>query len=247
VQTPEEVEKEEADDLGMAYDDAFQAVIAELKAEEEPFGANQNGMNLNNKMILRDWKREYRKGTPHWAEELDPSLYCQEFVNNIEGDKYSDILEIGCGNGRDSIYFALAGYKVTAIDAVPEAVAIARANISKAKVQVKIEIANVETLPFGDDAFDAAFCLSVLHSTDLSKSLPEIYRVLRSRGKAFIHIYANTILATGKIETNVEIDDFIEQLKSTGFSIDSFYNEEEKEADERGERHLICVTRVRKP
>jgi len=34
VQTPEEVEKEEADDLEKAYDDAFDAVIAELKGME---------------------------------------------------------------------------------------------------------------------------------------------------------------------------------------------------------------------
>jgi 2-polyprenyl-3-methyl-5-hydroxy-6-metoxy-1,4-benzoquinol methylase len=198
------------------------------------------------KMTPGDWKKEYQRGTAHWAEELDPSLYSQEFVDWIKGDKYSNILEIGCGNGRDSIYFARAGYQVTAVDVVPEAISLARTNISEAKVQVKTEVANVEKLPFEDESFDAIFCLSVLHSTNLSKSLTEIYRVLRPKCKAFIHIYANTILANGRIETNVTVNDFIELLKLAGFSIDTFYSEEEEEADERGERHLICVTQVRK-
>jgi 2-polyprenyl-3-methyl-5-hydroxy-6-metoxy-1,4-benzoquinol methylase len=203
-------------------------------------------ITIFSEMTPDDWKREYKKGIPHWAEDLNPSLYCQEFVDRIKDDKYSDILEIGCGNGRDSIYFARAGYQVTAIDIVPEAISLARTNISEAKITVKTEVANVEKLPFEDESFDAIFTLSVLHSTNLSKSLPEIYRTLRSKGKAFIHLYANTILADSEIETNVTVDDFIGLLKSTGFSIDSFYSEEEKEADENGERHLICVTQVRK-
>jgi ubiquinone/menaquinone biosynthesis C-methylase UbiE len=210
---------------------------ARIGKKEDQFRAN---------MTPEDWSRAYQRDMAHWAEELAPSLYCQEFVDRIKDNEYSDVLEVGCGNGRDSIYFALADYQVTAVDVVPEAIELARANISKAGVRVKTEVANVEDLPFEDNTFDAIFCLSVLHSTNLSKSLPEMYRILRPKGKAFIHIYANTILPDGKIETNVTVDDFIDALKRAGFSIDSFYSEEEKEADESGERHLICVTQVAK-
>ena len=45
----------------------------------------------------------------------DPSTFAQYVQNNHLG-KRGQLLELGCGNGRDALYFAQNGLKVTALD-----------------------------------------------------------------------------------------------------------------------------------
>ncbi|GAH19767.1 unnamed protein product, partial [marine sediment metagenome] len=59
----------------------------------------------------RDWEEAYSEDPPHWAVDLTPSLFAQDFTKEMADRKLKSVLEIGCGNGRDSIFFARAGFK----------------------------------------------------------------------------------------------------------------------------------------
>jgi len=50
-----------------------------------------------------------------YPENKMPSSFA-EYVNSVYLKKNKTLLELGCGNGRDAIYFANLGLKVTAID-----------------------------------------------------------------------------------------------------------------------------------
>jgi len=193
------------------------------------------------RMTPSKWEAEYAKGTPHWAEDMNPSEFAQNFVGEVKRRKLKSVLEVGCGNGRDSIFFAKSGLDVTAIDVAPSAVELAESNIKKAKVEVDIRVANAEKLPFSANKFDSIFSLSVLHATDLRKSMSEVYNVLKYRGYAFIYIYGDTQFASGERKVVIEVDDYIELLKSVGFMIENFYTEEEEKFDEYGEKHRLLV------
>ena len=198
-------------------------------------------------MTPKDWKAEYKKGIPHWAEDMNPSIFAKEFVETMRSYKTSSVLEVGCGNGRDSILFAKSGFKVTSIDIVPEAVELAKTNAKKAKVDITVKVANVEKLPFDDASFGAVFTLSVLHSTNLDKSLPEVVRVLEPGGVAFIHIYGDTQFENGKkTEDTIAWGDYLRDLKALGFEILKSYTDNEKEYDEFGEKHRIFVVLLKK-
>jgi len=190
----------------------------------------------------KEWEEEYSEGTPHWAEDMNPSEFVQDFVQKLEEDGAKTVLEIGCGNGRDSIFLSKAGFRVTAIDVAPSAIELARSNIVKAGEGVVTKVANAEDLPFDNGKFDAVFSLSVLHATDLEKSLPEIYRVLDDDSCAFIYIYGDTQFANGKQKDIIDTDSYIGLLKSVGFTILDFYTESEKGFDEFGEKHKLLVT-----
>lgn len=188
------------------------------------------------------WKAEYKKGIPHWAKDMAPSIFAKEFAKLMKDYEIDSVLEVGCGNGRDSILFAKAGFEVTSIDIVPKAIELAKDNAKKVEVDIKFKVANAEKLPFKDGSFGGVFTLSVLHSTDLKKSLPEAARVLQAGGVAFIYIYGDTQFKNGKPkEITIELNDYIKALKDAGFEVLKTYTEQEEEFDEFGEKHRIIV------
>lgn len=203
---------------------------------------------LNNVKALspRDWEEAYGEDPPHWAVDLTPSLFAQDFVGEMADRKLKSVLEIGCGNGRDSIFFARAGLDVTAIDVAPSAIKLAKENAKGAKVSIDFKVANAEKLPFDDSQFEAVFSLSVLHATKLEKSLTEVNRVLEKDGMAFVYIYGDTQFAGGKQEEVITVDKYLELLKALNFTVLDFYDEQEKDFDEFGEKHLIIVSLLQK-
>ena len=94
------------------------------------------------------------------------------------------ILDLGCGAGESSVYFAGHGARVDAVDISPEMIEVARKLAAKHGVKIDARTALAETLPFPDGSFDAVFGNGVLHHVDLLPALKEIRRVLKPGGKA---------------------------------------------------------------
>jgi len=193
-----------------------------------------------------DWKKLYKEGNSHWADDLQPSKFAQSFAEKMVDKKKESVLEIGCGNGKDSILFALAKRKVTAIDLVPEAIEIAKSNAKKSKVKIDFQVGSAEKLQFKDESFAALFTLSVLHSTNIKKSIQESYRVLEKEGIAFIYIYSNVEKIDGTKNSFISVDEFIDLVKKTGFEISDIYTSSEEEYDEAGEKHSVIVSELKK-
>lgn len=157
----------------------------------------------------KQWK-EYKKKLPHWAVDAEPSKLARSLLKLLKKHeiKKGKILEIGCGNGRDSLFFACSGFNITGIDVAPEAISLCnkkRADSVKKQITIKSKIkflvADAENLPFEDKSFVAAYSIAVLHSTDLEKSLKELARVIKKNGLALIHVYEKTIfLPSNKIK-----------------------------------------------
>ena len=193
-----------------------------------------------------DWKKLYKEGNAHWADDMQSSKFAQEFAQKMIDKKKKSVLEIGCGNGRDSILFAQANRKVTAIDMVPEAIKIAEENAKNADVKIDFRVGNAEKLEFEDNFFSALFTLSVLHSTNIKKSISEIYRVLKKSGIVFVYIYSDVKRIDGTGKSFISINEFIDLMKETGFEISNIYTSSEDEYDEAGEKHSVIVAELQK-
>lgn len=71
--------------------------------------------------------------------------------------KQGKLLELGCGAGNLSLYFAKAGYEATGIDIAPTAIEWARENAASAQVDIQFIQGDVLTLAdFADESFDIA-------------------------------------------------------------------------------------------
>lgn len=197
-------------------------------------------------MTPAKWEKEYAGGTPHWAKDMEPSQFAQDFATELQERKARTVLEIGAGNGRDSIFFAKKGFLVSAVDISPSAVELAKGNIESAGVDVNIQEGNAESLQFTNGGFDGVFSLSVLHSSNLYNSVPEVYRVLRHGGIVLVHIYSDTQYRDGRVNETIDLDHYIKLLKTSGFSIEDLYTEDEEKFDSFGEKHHIIVVKLRK-
>jgi HK97 family phage portal protein len=201
---------------------------------------------VNQKKEKVPWKKIYEEGDAHWTESMQSSQLAQSFAQELLVKSKKSILEIGCGNGRDSILFALAGLKVTAIDIVPEAIEIAKQNAKDAGVEIDFQVGSAESLKFSDNSFDSVFSLSVLHSTNMNKSIPEIDRVLKKKGMMTLYVYSDVERIDGSKESFVTVNEFVNLMKKNNFSILDIYTHPEEEFDEAAERHLIIVAKVEK-
>ncbi|WP_405496993.1 class I SAM-dependent methyltransferase [Nocardia sp. NBC_00511] len=99
-----------------------------------------------------------------------------EYLDLLSRERIADLIEIGCGPGRDGIAFADAGFVYTGVDLAPQSVATARS------LGLNACRASVLRLPFEDKSFSAGWTMStLLHiaDIDLDAALAEILRVLR--------------------------------------------------------------------
>lgn len=93
------------------------------------------------------------------------------------------LLDAGCGAGLLSLLASLRGAQVTAIDASPGMVVLARQRLPAADVRE----ADLETLPFADASFDSVTAVnSVFYAEDMAAAMRELFRVVRPGGRVIV-------------------------------------------------------------
>lgn len=88
----------------------------------------------------------YRLGLVVWQRSVPPA----GLVALIEGPQAlppGRALDLGCGTGTDAIYLAAHGWDVTAVDMVPQALALARRKAAAAGVAPRFVHGDVTSLP----------------------------------------------------------------------------------------------------
>ncbi len=109
------------------------------------------------------------------------------FIVSRMGDvsgKY--LLELGCGTGENSVYFARKGAYCVATDFSPVMVTVARRLAQKYDVDIHAQILDATEIAFPDKTFDIVYAANLLHHVNLNKTVLEIHRVLRPGGFACI-------------------------------------------------------------
>lgn len=96
------------------------------------------------------------------------------------------ILEVGVGTGMNLEHYP-PGVHVTGIDISPRMLARARRRAASAGTDVRLEVADVEELPYDDDRFDTVTGTCVFCSVaDPVQGLREVARVTRPDGRVLL-------------------------------------------------------------
>ena len=87
---------------------------------------------------LREWDERYRSGEQVFDTPV-PLV-----VNVAQGIKPGAALDLACGAGRNAIYLAERGWRVTAVDGAPSAIKIVQDRAAERGVDVDVRIANLQ-------------------------------------------------------------------------------------------------------
>jgi len=96
------------------------------------------------------------------------------------------LLDVGCGTGHWSRFFASKGFEVTGIDISPEMIKVARLHDN---YNCHFQVLDACSLPFDYDSFDLVTAMTTLEFVqDIDTCLRKMFRCLRSNGKALIGV-----------------------------------------------------------
>jgi SAM-dependent methyltransferase len=179
------------------------------------------------------WEKTYTKNPEMFGEE--PSEPARKAVEAFTEAGLKNLLELGGGQGRDTIYFAQKGFSVTALDYAEEGVKAIVGKADKVGLSAQVRALRHDVrnpLPFPDASFDACyshmlFCMA-LTTVELEFLSSEIRRVLKPGG---LNIY--TVRHTGDPHYETGINRGEDMYEVNGFIV-HFFSREKVEHLARG-------------
>ena len=160
-----------------------------------------------------------------------PSVAVIKSVETFKKEKLTNILELGGGQGRDSLFFAQSNFTVQVLDYSQSGVdsITKQANILGLAERITVENHDIrKPLPFKDESFDGCFShmlFCMAFTTNELKSLTsELHRVLKPGG---INIY--TVRHTGDADYGTGIHRGDDLYETGGFIVHFFSREKIKQ------------------
>lgn len=145
--------------------------------------------------IKLELRRTFDEIAPHFdITRYKPWPESKGFISTFQ--KGSFFLDIGCGNGRNSIYTAKGGMRVVGMDFSRALLRIARNKIEWKEVAEQAEVlqGDISSLPFKDNSFDAVLYIATIHhiprSEERRRSLGEVKRILKPGGRVLVSAWA---------------------------------------------------------
>lgn len=116
-------------------------------------------------------------------------IYLLDQILKGRFSKEMKILDAGCGEGRNAVYFINGGYQIFGVDRDDIAIQYCRfmaKSLDKSYDIHRFQVAGLEDIPFHLEAFDAVICLAVLHfaqdESNFWQMMNEMLRVLKPGG-----------------------------------------------------------------
>ncbi len=142
------------------------------------------------------WEEVFTKSAAFFGEE--PSEFAQVALECFRKNSVRSLLELGCGQGRDTFLFAQNEIEVTALDYSETAVSEISERAAKVGLASKIHSQTHDVrnpLPFADASFDACYahmllCME-LSTAEIAFTLRETHRILKPGGLVVYSVRSN--------------------------------------------------------
>jgi len=175
----------------------------------------------------------YNKAAKQYAEYSFSKISQYELTQFSSFIKGKNVLDAGCGAGRDTQYLREEGFTVMGIDA-------SEGMIKEAKDRVgdDFKVMDIRKLEFKDQEFDGIWCCATLHhipKKELPVVLKEFSRVLKTNGVLYVAVKegeGEKIVQSPKVQNEPRFYAFYKQiefeseLKQNGFDIINAYIED---------------------
>ena len=162
------------------------------------------------------------------------NVYSIEEVLLTLNKRFKDVLDIGCGAGRNLPILSKITDKIYGVDISPKMLHLSEHICKKNNLNYELKIGDIYNLPFEDGYFDCAFINMVMHHiSNPSRGIGEIKRCLANGGKLiFIDLlsHSNEEMQTKYADLWLGFsDDEIESyFTKNGFTIENKIVKEDK-------------------
>jgi len=126
------------------------------------------------------WKSDKYRG--RW---LEPDPLVTSLLPKFKEEGIKTVLDLGFGIGRHAILFAKDGFDVYGIDSSPTGLEYATKWAEEEKIDLKLEVSEMNRLPFEDEQFDLIIAWNVLYHGTVDyiyKAISEVKRCLKPNG-----------------------------------------------------------------
>jgi SAM-dependent methyltransferase len=174
--------------------------------------------------VNRIWDKVYSKDSAFFGEE--PSNFSQICYRDFENHHVNKLLELGCGQGRDTLFFASHDLDVYAIDSSKAAIENIKQKIAKENISINLRQFDArQGIPFGNKYFDAVYSHMFYNmrfkDVELSFLFEESSRVLKNNGLLYFSVRSDKDVLYNK---GKKIDNNIYEIN--GFQIRFFTKEQ---------------------
>ncbi|PIR48637.1 hypothetical protein COU80_02925 [Candidatus Peregrinibacteria bacterium CG10_big_fil_rev_8_21_14_0_10_55_24] len=126
------------------------------------------------------WDATYKK-----RKMVSPLDFTIKAYDYLKDHPQSSLLDVGCGDGRDALFFTEKNMHVTAIDFSQEAIC----KLMTKNPSIDARVMNMENMDFPDESFDAIYAHLSLHYFDdrtTDRIFLNIHRMLKPEGYFFV-------------------------------------------------------------
>ena len=132
-----------------------------------------------------DYNKKYIKNSPLWSS---PTLD-NELTQYLELLKGRNILDLGIGEGQNSIALSKLGYNVTGVDCSSKALDICRSNCNNIEL-IEEDIRNFYIQTNKYDLIISRFVLHFLHKNDVFSIIKNIKNNIKTNGLVYISVFS---------------------------------------------------------
>jgi tellurite methyltransferase len=134
------------------------------------------------------WKKEYKKENFYWGEKPSEGV-----ISAVNYAKKGIALDIGAGEGRNSIYLAKNGFEVVAVEKIKEGAEKIRKVAEKDNLPIKVENIDIRSFDFSSKEYSliiSVAALDFLTFSDFQKVAKKIEDSLSFDGMLYLSVFS---------------------------------------------------------
>lgn len=135
------------------------------------------------KSVIDDYNDIAQEYTEKFFEDKSDEKYIDQFLLILEG---KNILDVGCGNGRDCKYISQKGFKIKGIDLSKKMLIIAKKMIPN----IEFELMDIANITYPDNSYDGIISnCSLFHIPvkELPQTLNSFFKNIKTKRQIVIN------------------------------------------------------------